>query len=219
MQSRGVASRPCSVSARGAVQWRGTAAVRARRCGVAMRAGGVASATQVQQLLDAIGSTERGVATSEAAKAKIMAAVEELKHAGSGTTTTSAAALSATWKLLWTTEKESLWIIKNAGLFRTKAGDVFQVIDVDAGRLQNVVTFPPQGAFIVDSSIKVEGPQRTTFKFGSAKLKLPSRDLGLPPFGQGWFDTVYVDDNIRVAQDIRGDTLVVARDGPPRIFT
>lgn len=26
-----------------------------------------------------------------------------------------------------------------------------QVIDVDAGRLNNVITFPPDGAFIVDS--------------------------------------------------------------------
>lgn len=33
------------------------------------------------------------------------------------------------------------------------------------------------------------------------------------------FDTVYCDDNLRVAQDIRGDTLIVTRDGPPRIFT
>lgn len=33
------------------------------------------------------------------------------------------------------------------------------------------------------------------------------------------FDTIYVDDRIRVAQDSRGDTLVVARDGPPRRFT
>jgi hypothetical protein len=30
---------------------------------------------------------------------------------------------------------------------------------------------------------------------------------------------VYVDGSLRVAQDIRGDTLVVARDGPPRVFT
>lgn len=39
-----------------------------------------------------------------------------------------------------------------------------------------------------------------------------------PPPPQGWFDTVYCDDSTRVAQDIRGDTLVVVRDGPPRIF-
>lgn len=119
-----------------------------------------------------------------------------------------------------------------------------------------MITFPPEGAFIVDSSVAVEGDQRIGFKFTSAKLKLPGRDVKLPPFGQvrgrplrpacaqhtharahsggtishctrrnpsprpqGWFDTVYIDDRIRVAQDSRGDTLVVERDGPPRIFT
>lgn len=29
-------------------------------------------------------------------------------------------------RLLWTTEKETLWILKNAGLFGTAAGDVYQ---------------------------------------------------------------------------------------------
>jgi hypothetical protein len=33
------------------------------------------------------------------------------------------------------------------------------------------------------------------------------------------FDTVYVDGKIRIAQDIRGDMLIVENDGPPRIFT
>lgn len=79
----------------------------------------------MQQLLDAIRGTERGVSTSPEAKAKIMSAVEELKHAGAGSKTVDST--SATWRLLWTTEKESLWIIKNAGLFGTKAGEVYQV--------------------------------------------------------------------------------------------
>jgi len=35
--------------------------------------------------------------------------------------------VSATWRLVWTTEKETLWIIQNAGLFGTKAGEVYQV--------------------------------------------------------------------------------------------
>ena len=63
---------------------------------------------------------------------------------------------------------------------------LMQVIDVSQQRLQNVITFPPDGAFIVDSSIAVEGPQRVAFKFQSATLKLPSRSIKLPPFGQGW---------------------------------
>lgn len=61
-----------------------------------------------------------------------------------------------------------------------------QVIDVKAQRLQNVITFPPSGAFIVDSSIAVERAQRVSFKFTSAKLKTASKDWGVPPFGQGW---------------------------------
>ena len=90
---------------------------------------------------------------------------------------------------------------------------------MEGGTLQNVITFPPEGAFVVDSSIQVASDQRTEFKFSSATLTLPAgRALRLPPFGQGWFDTVYSDECIRVARDSRGDTLVVARDGPPRRF-
>jgi len=43
-------------------------------------------------------------------------------------------------------------------------------------------------------------------------------DIKLPPFGQGWFDSVYSDPRIRIARDVRGDVLVAARDGPPREF-
>ncbi|WIA17046.1 hypothetical protein OEZ85_013954 [Tetradesmus obliquus] len=159
-----------------------------------------------------------GADTPAEVQAGIFSKVEQLKAAQQGSTTTEASTLSATWKLLWTTEKETLFIVKNAPVFGTKAGGVYQVIDVDAKRLQNVITFPPSGAFIVDSSIAVEGPQRVSFKFNAAKLKTASRDWGVPPFGQGWFDTVYVDGKIRIAQDIRGDTLIVGNDGPPRIF-
>lgn len=68
---------------------------------------------------------------------------------------------------------------------------VLQVIDVKSQRLQNVITFPPSGAFIVDSSIQVEGPQRVAFKFTAAKLKTASKDWGVPPFGQGWCVAVH----------------------------
>jgi hypothetical protein len=61
-----------------------------------------------------------------------------------------------------------------------------QVIDTQQQYLQNVITFPPDGAFIVNSSISIDGPQRTQFKFTSATLKLPSRSINVPPFGQGW---------------------------------
>jgi hypothetical protein len=93
------------------------------------------------------------------------------------------------------------------------------VIDTASERLQNVITFPPDGSFVVDSSLVVTGPQRCEFKFRAASLNRPhDESWKVPPFGKGWFDTVYVDNKIRIARDIRGDTLIVAREGPPRWF-
>ena len=171
-------------------------------------------------LLSLIEGTERGLATTPEQLSEIMSLVNLLEKAERNTVTTGSD-LSATWKLLWTTEKESLFIINPSftRFFKTSAGDVYQVIDMKAGRLQNVITFPPEGAFVVESTAMAQGPQRTAFKFQSAKLKLPNnKSIQLPPFGQGWFDTVYTDEDIRVAKDIRGDTLIVQRDGAPRWF-
>lgn len=41
------------------------------------------------------------------------------------------------WRMVWTTEKETLFILKNAPAFGSQAGQVFQVIDVEAGSLSN----------------------------------------------------------------------------------
>ena len=59
---------------------------------------------------------------------------------------------------------------------------------------------------------------RLEFVFSAARLLTRARTLRLPPFGKGWFDTVYLGDSLRVARDVRGDTLVVRRAGPVRTF-
>lgn len=61
-----------------------------------------------------------------------------------------------------------------------------QVIDLDENFLQNVITFPPQGGFFVDSAISVESEQRVQFKFSGATFKVNGRKFGVPPFGKGW---------------------------------
>jgi hypothetical protein len=53
--------------------------------------GNAATASAVQTILDA--AAGRGVSTPPEARARIMAAVEELKRAGAGSTTTDAASL------------------------------------------------------------------------------------------------------------------------------
>ena len=61
-----------------------------------------------------------------------------------------------------------------------------QIIDTDKASLQNVITFPPEGAFIINAKIELSGDQRVNFKFENANLRLPRRDIKLPPVGKGW---------------------------------
>lgn len=112
--------------------------------------------------------------------------------------------------------QETLFILENAKIFGTLAGDVFQIID-KAGTLQNVIEFPPEGSFVVNSSLDWQGNGRTNFKFTAATLNLPKgRKLKLPPFGQGWFESICIDNRYRLSRDSRGDMLFVVKEGPPR---
>ena len=61
-----------------------------------------------------------------------------------------------------------------------------QVVNTDTNRLQNVITFPPAGSFIVNSVIEPEGDARINFNFDGAKFTVNDRAFNLPPFGKGW---------------------------------
>ncbi|KAK9094578.1 hypothetical protein Scep_026047 [Stephania cephalantha] len=163
-------------------------------------------------LLGLISEEERGVKTEKNSwkRSKIIKSINAMEVLGKGSVTTGSS-LSSTWRMLWTTEKEQLFIIKNAKLLGTQAGDVLQVIDVEKRLLNNVITFPPYGVFFVRSTIDVVSPQRVNFRFTSAVLRGKDWEFPLPPFGQGWFESIYLDDEIRVVKDIRGDYLIVDR--------
>ncbi|KAK6920337.1 Plastid lipid-associated protein/fibrillin conserved domain [Dillenia turbinata] len=163
-------------------------------------------------LLNLISDQDRGLKTQQNPNklSQIVKSIEAIAELGKDLVTTNKS-LSATWRLLWTTEKEQLFIIKNASFFGTQAGDVLQVIDVENRSLNNVITFPPDGVFFVRSTIEIASSQRVNFRFTSAVLRGKDWELSLPPFGQGWFETLYLDDEIRVVKDIREDYLVVER--------
>ncbi|KAL0538183.1 hypothetical protein IC582_027186 [Cucumis melo] len=172
----------------------------------------IQSQSAKHQLLTLISDQERGLKTQKNPQklASIVKSIDDLASLGRNSVTTDDS-LSATWRLLWTTEKEQLFIIEKAHLFGTQAGDVLQVIDVEKKSLNNVITFPPDGVFFVRSNIEVASSQRVNFRFTSAVLRGKNWEIPLPPFGQGWFDTVYLDDENRVVKDIRGDYLIVER--------
>lgn len=172
----------------------------------------IQSQSAKDELLTLISDQERGLKTQKNPRklASIVKSIDALASLGRNSVTTDDS-LSATWRLLWTTEKEQLFIIEKAYLFGTQAGDVLQVIDVEKKSLNNVITFPPHGVFFVRSNIEVASSQRVNFKFTSAVLRGKNWEIPLPPFGQGWFETVYLDEEIRVVKDIRGDYLIVER--------
>ena len=119
------------------------------------------------ELLRLIADQGRGLETQSdpARLADIVSCIDALAAVSPGADTVSdAAKLSGTWRLLWTTEQEQLFIVRNAPFFRTAAGDVLQVIDVPGGALNNVITFPPSGAFVVNGVIEVQPPQRVNFR-------------------------------------------------------
>ncbi|EFJ31779.1 hypothetical protein SELMODRAFT_36934, partial [Selaginella moellendorffii] len=166
------------------------------------------------ELLGLISDDERGLRSQKdkRRKERILRAFEALAaESASSDGITTDSRLSGTWRMLWTTEKEQLFIVDKAPLFGTRAGDILQVIDVGENRLNNVITFPPSGAFVVASTMEVVSDKRVEFQFTGALLRSDTWSFPVPPFGKGWFESVYLDEHIRLAKDIRGDFLVVER--------
>lgn len=119
-----------------------------------------------ENLFSLIADQDRGLKTQKDStrRSSIIEAIDALAELGRDTVTTTAESLSATWRLLWTTEKEQLFIIEKAYLFGTQTGDVLQVIDVEKKSLNNVITFPPDGVFFVRSDIEIASAQRVNFR-------------------------------------------------------
>ena len=73
------------------------------------------------------------------------------------------------------------------------------------------------GALRVGSSISPDAGDgsRFNFAFSDCSLRWRSLELPLPPVGRGWGELLFLDDDIRIQRDIRGDLLVGERVGPP----
>ncbi|KAL7102037.1 hypothetical protein ACP275_08G094500 [Erythranthe tilingii] len=78
-----------------------------------------------RHLLRLVSDQDRGIKTqSDPQKlSQIVEAIDSLAAVGRGTVTTDRS-LSATWRLLWTTEKEQLFIVKNASFFGSMSSRV-----------------------------------------------------------------------------------------------
>ena len=87
-----------------------------------------------------------------------------------------------------------------------------QSIDVAAGTLENRIEFE-DGLLRVCSTFAPDenDGRRFNFAFESCDVRWRSVTLPLPPVGKGWGEVVYLDDDFRIQQDVRGDLLVATR--------
>ena len=114
------------------------------------------------------------------------------------------------WKLLWTTEKETLFFAEK-GLFGNKVTNIRQVINDNS--INNIIEFENNAEFTVLGDIDTKSDiGRVNFKFKQAKLILPPFiNLNIPPIGSGWFDNIFVNEKYRLSKDVRGDYLISQR--------
>jgi len=123
---------------------------------------------------------------------------------------------SAEWECRWTNEKE-LNFARESGLFGLPWVRTYQSIDMTAGTLINVLEFEEGGELRVGSSIAPDAANgaRFDFAFRGCALRWKSIEVPLPPVGRGWGELLYLDDDVRIQRDIRGDLLIAERVGPP----
>jgi hypothetical protein len=113
--------------------------------------------------------------------------------------------INALNRSVWTTEKEINIFLNNGW-----ASEITQTIQ--GSSLQNNIPFVRDcGFFAVAGSLATPDARgiRTEFVFETATLQLgPLGPLTLPPIGKGWFDTVYLDDDLRIDTNSRDDILI-----------
>lgn len=104
----------------------------------------------------------------------------------------------------WTTEKE-INVFNDWGI----SGTISQTISGPV--LLNMIPFKKGGSFGVKGRLTISEPDgiRTDFEFESATLDLGKwGSHALPPVGKGWFDTIYLDENLRIDINSRDDILI-----------
>mmetsp|Transcript_28502 Transcript_28502/g.62694 ORF Transcript_28502/g.62694 Transcript_28502/m.62694 type:complete len:251 (+) Transcript_28502:50-802(+) len=140
-------------------------------------------------------------------RGRIERIIEDLAPLSPVRDTATSPLLQKEWLLEWTTEKEinlfSDWNI---------SGEISQAID--GNKLSNRIEFKKGGFLGVSGELSLPdggGDQmlRTNFVFSSATLDLGRwGSFSVPPIGEGWFETLYLDDTLRVDTNSRDDILI-----------
>lgn len=118
---------------------------------------------------------------------------------------------SGQWECLWTTEREINFAAEK-GFFGLPWERTYQNIDIPEGSLENVLQFE-NGSLRVGSKISPDedNVSRFNFEFQNCLIQWRSVQLQVPPVGKGWGELLYLDEDIRIQRDVRGDLLIATR--------
>ena len=164
------------------------------------------------ELLDLAARSRGGlVALGAEEQARFDQIVDELRELNAVDRPASDPRLTGAWECRWTSEKEINFAVEK-GLLGEAWRRTVQSIDVAAGTLENRIEFE-DGLLRVCSTFAPDenDGRRFNFAFESCDVRWRSVTLPLPPVGKGWGEVVYLDDDFRIQQDVRGDLLVATR--------
>jgi len=118
---------------------------------------------------------------------------------------------SGEWECVWTNEKE-LNLAVRSGLPGSPWKRTYQQINIPERRLDNFIEFE-NAMLTIRSSIEpdTENFSKFNFRFSGASITWRKWNIPFPPVGKGWGELLYLDEDIRLQRDIRGDLLLARR--------
>jgi len=121
---------------------------------------------------------------------------------------------SGEWECRWTNEKELNFLVRS-GLFGDAWKRTYQRISIPEQQLENYILFGEDG----ESKLSVKStliPDETNglrfnIQFYEASVNWRGFQIPIPPLGKGWGELLYLDDDMRLQRDIRGDCIVATK--------
>mmetsp|Transcript_27407 Transcript_27407/g.57192 ORF Transcript_27407/g.57192 Transcript_27407/m.57192 type:complete len:222 (+) Transcript_27407:38-703(+) len=165
----------------------------------------IARRSELKQRLSAKCRENLGRSTPDI-RQRIESIMEQLGPLNPTPETATSPLLKRKWIVEWTSEKEI-----NFFLEKGISEEITQTLEGNV--LENYIPFVKGGGFSVTGQINVdeerEGLLRTNFKFLNANLDVGRwGEYSFPPLGAGWFDTIYLDEGLRIDTNSRDDVLI-----------
>lgn len=165
------------------------------------------------ELLVACEGQRKGAASDASVVSSIGDIMQRLEAVSALRDTASSDKLVGTWDIVWTTEAELLTLTDKGflGLPCESASQTISRTSDGTYRLDNSIDF--DGGFLkVGSTCEPSATGgKVNFRFESCEAKWKDIKVPLPPVGAGWFEVMYIDDDIRCCRDSRGDLQICTR--------